>query len=118
MPPKPLPNVPPGYSDSSKPKRPEKMIDLNSASAAELKKIPGVGDAEAQKIIANRPYTSKTELVTKAGLPEGVYVSAKRKVEARPVKAGAASKKTSTTPPKAATAEPQKSEPKKSETKQ
>jgi DNA uptake protein ComE-like DNA-binding protein len=63
------------------PAKPEKKVDLNNASLAELKTLPTVGDAEAKKIIANRPYKSKGELMTKAGLPEGVYQAVRRKVE-------------------------------------
>ena len=63
------------------PTKPQKKVDLNNASLAELKTLPTVGDAEAKKIIANRPYKSKGELMTKAGLPEGVYHAVKRKVE-------------------------------------
>ncbi len=37
--------------------------------------LPSVGEAEADKIIANRPYISKVDLVTKAGLPEGLYLA-------------------------------------------
>ena len=43
---------------------PAKPIDINSASKAQLKKLPGIGDAEADKIIAGRPYGSKAWLVT------------------------------------------------------
>jgi DNA uptake protein ComE-like DNA-binding protein len=65
---------------AKKPAAPKK-VDLNNASLAELKTLPTVGDAEAKKIIAHRPYKSKGELVTKAGLPEGVYHAVKRMVE-------------------------------------
>lgn len=120
----PASGYPPANPEPKKAAPPEKKIDLNSASIAELKTIPGVGDAEAKKIIANRPYTSKTELVTKAGLPDGIYVSARHRVEARPVKQGATKKTPSTTQagtsaaPQAAKAAPAKSESPKSETKQ
>ena len=40
-----------------------KLVDINSAKAEELKKLPGIGDAEAEKIIAGRPYGSKAWLV-------------------------------------------------------
>jgi DNA uptake protein ComE-like DNA-binding protein len=66
---------------ASTPAAPVKKVDLNNASLDELKTLPTVGDAEAKKIIAHRPYKSKGELVTKAGLPEGVYHAVKRKVE-------------------------------------
>lgn len=42
-------------------------VDLNSASPAELKELPGVGDATAKKIIASRPYFSVNDL-SKAGV--------------------------------------------------
>src|SRR5690349_11241278 len=43
---------------------PAKLVDINSASKAELKKLPGIQDAQADKIIAGRPYGSKAWLVT------------------------------------------------------
>lgn len=61
--------------------KPVKKVDLNNATLEQLKTLPTVGDAEAKKIIAHRPYKSKGELVTKAGLPEGVYHAVKHKVE-------------------------------------
>src|SRR3972149_5788560 len=41
-----------------------KPVDINSASKAELKKLPGISGAAADKIIAGRPYLSKANLVT------------------------------------------------------
>ena len=43
------------------------LVDINSASQAELEAVKGVGPATAKKIIANRPYKSLDEL-SKAGL--------------------------------------------------
>ena len=40
-------------------------VDLNSATRDELVRLPGIGDATADKIIASRPYRSKNELLSK-----------------------------------------------------
>ncbi len=46
---------------------PAAPVNLNTATEAELEKVPGIGAATATKIIANRPYASAAEL-SKAGL--------------------------------------------------
>jgi DNA uptake protein ComE-like DNA-binding protein len=46
--------------------------------------LPGIGAAEAARIIANRPYLTKTELVTKNVLPIGPFVSVRNFVVAMP----------------------------------
>ena len=59
-------------------------IDLNSASRKELMTLPGIGASEADRIVANRPYLTKTDLVTKDALPVGPFLSLKRLVVAMP----------------------------------
>ena len=48
-------------------------VDLNSASREELVKLPGVGEAIADKIIAARPLKSKDELVSKNIVTKAEY---------------------------------------------
>ena len=64
--------------------QPVKPVDINGATKAELKKLPSIGDAEADKIIAGRPYVSKADLVTRKIIPEGFYVQIKRQIVALP----------------------------------
>lgn len=43
----------------------ESAVNINSATKTELDKLPGIGEVTANKIIDNRPFSNKDDLVNK-----------------------------------------------------
>jgi competence protein ComEA len=50
-----------------------KPLDLNSASKDELMSLPGMSSAEADRLIAGRPYSEPDDLVTRRILAKAEY---------------------------------------------
>lgn len=62
-----------------------KLVELNSATKSELKTVPAIDDASADKIIAGRPYLSKANLVTRKILPGEVYERIRKQIMVKPI---------------------------------
>jgi competence protein ComEA len=72
-------------SDTASDKKAAKanLVDINSASKEELTALPGIGDAYSQKIIDGRPYTNKSQLLSKKILPKATYEGVKSQIVAK-----------------------------------
>jgi DNA uptake protein ComE-like DNA-binding protein len=59
------------------------LLDINTATAEQLKTLPGMGEAYVEKIVKGRPYQQKDELVRKKILPRATYEGIKYKIVAK-----------------------------------
>jgi len=57
-------------------------IDINSATATDLKSLPGVSEADAAKIVQGRPYKDPADLVSKKILSDAQFAKIKDRVVA------------------------------------
>ena len=62
---------------------PVTLLDINSASKADLDALPGIGAARSDAIIKGRPYKGKDDLLRKKIVPTNVYNGIKDKIIAK-----------------------------------
>jgi hypothetical protein len=58
------------------------LLDLNTATPAQLLALPGMGKAYVDRILAGRPYTAKNQLVIRGILPAAAYQQIKDRIVA------------------------------------
>ena len=63
----------PAAKPAAAPPAKAELIDINTATKAELSALPGIGDAYSEKIIKGRPYTGKDQLKSKKIVPDATY---------------------------------------------
>jgi competence protein ComEA len=59
------------------------LLDINSATAAQLDALPGIGPARSAAIIKGRPYNGKDDLINRKIIPQNAYDGIKDKIIAR-----------------------------------
>jgi competence protein ComEA len=77
---------PPKEAPKRQPRAPaakKESLDINSATEFQLQALPGISEMDAKKIVENRPYKTKGELVEKKVVPKATYDGIKDQIVAK-----------------------------------
>ncbi len=74
---------PPGQVKEKQARQTDRLVDLNTASAAELEALPGIGPALARRIIEGRPYQTVDDLLRIKGIGKGRLAEIRGRVTVR-----------------------------------
>ena len=69
------------------------LLDINSASQADLEKLPGIGPVTGKQIVDGRPYKTKRDLLTRKIVGQAEYDKIKDAIVAHQEKPVATDKK-------------------------
>jgi competence protein ComEA len=75
-----------GGAMAAKPSAASGELDINTATVDQLKALPGIGDAYADRIVKGRPYTAKNQLTQKGIVPQATYDKIKDQIVAHRAK--------------------------------
>jgi DNA uptake protein ComE-like DNA-binding protein len=79
----PFTTAPAAFAQTAKPAAASaNPLDINTATADQIKALPGIGDAYTKRIIDGRPYTAKNQLVTRGIIPQKTYDGIKDQIVA------------------------------------
>ena len=56
------------------------LININTATVAQLDSLPGIGPVYAQNIVEHRPYSTTEEVVSKGAIKQSLYEKIKDKI--------------------------------------
>lgn len=72
--------IPPIGEVKPESKKTTSQININTASAAQLEALWGIGEARAKAIIAGRPYQASEDLLTRKIVPQNVFEKIKNEI--------------------------------------